>query len=81
LRKLCSGVSAERRISKFEQCGFLPKAATPTIVETKPANSVKKACERCGSFDVLEFAGKLLCAECVALAGSSCAGSSTEKGN
>jgi hypothetical protein len=78
LRKLCSGVSAERRISKFEQCGFLPKAATPTIVETKPA---KEACERCGSFDVMEIAGKFLCAECVALAGSSCACSSTEKIN
>ena len=43
-------------------------------METKPANLVEKACERCGSFDVLEFAGKFLCAECVALAGCGCAG-------
>jgi hypothetical protein len=45
------------------------------------SNSAKEACERCGSFDVMEIAGKFLCAECVALAGSSCAGSSTVKGN
>ena len=32
------------------------------------------ACERCGSFDVLEIAGKFLCADCVALAGCGCAG-------
>jgi len=45
-------------------------------VESKPANPATgdAACERCGSFDVLEIAGKLLCADCVALAGCGCAG-------
>jgi hypothetical protein len=33
-----------------------------------------EACESCGSFEALDIAGKFLCADCVALAGSSCAG-------
>jgi len=33
-----------------------------------------KACERCGSFDAREFAGMILCVDCVALAGCGCAG-------
>jgi hypothetical protein len=41
----------------------------PTITEIKDA-----ACERCGSFDVLEIAGQFLCADCVATAGCGCAG-------
>jgi len=36
------------------------------------------ACERCGSFEFLEFAGKLLCADCIALAGCGCAGHDEE---
>ena len=32
------------------------------------------ACERCGSFEVIEFAGKTLCADCIATAGCGCAG-------
>jgi hypothetical protein len=32
------------------------------------------ACERCGSFEVMEFAGKILCHDCVALAACGCAG-------
>ena len=32
------------------------------------------ACERCGSCDVMEFAGKWLCADCIATAGCGCAG-------
>jgi len=44
-------------------------------MEPKPAHSAEDAaCERCGSFDVLEFAEKFLCADCVALAGCGCAG-------
>jgi hypothetical protein len=41
-----------------------------------PERQVKTdaACERCGSFDVLEIAGEFLCADCVALAGCGCAG-------
>jgi hypothetical protein len=36
------------------------------IVESKPASSTEDAaCERCGIFDALEFAGKILCADCV----------------
>jgi len=31
-------------------------------------------CERCGSFDALEFTGKFLCADCIQLAGGGCAG-------
>jgi hypothetical protein len=46
-----------------------------SIMETTPANSAEDAqCERCGSFDVLEIAGKFLCADCVAQAGCGCAG-------
>jgi hypothetical protein len=37
-------------------------------------NSTNSACERCGSFDALEFAGKILCADCIQLAGCGCAG-------
>ena len=44
-------------------------------MESKPIKTTEDAaCGRCGSFDVLEFAGKFLCAECVALAGCGCAG-------
>jgi hypothetical protein len=32
------------------------------------------ACEGCGSFDAMEIAGKILCRDCVALAGCGCAG-------
>jgi hypothetical protein len=49
------------------------------LVEAKPASSIEDAaCERCGSFDVLEIAGKILCADCVALAGCACAGHGEE---
>jgi len=45
-------------------------------MESKPTNffSEDTACERCGRFEVLEIAGKFLCADCVALAGCGCAG-------
>jgi hypothetical protein len=44
-------------------------------MESQPSNlTVEAACEGCGSFEVLEFAGKFLCADCVALAGCGCAG-------
>ena len=44
-------------------------------METKPSNSTEDAaCERCGRFDALEFTGKFLCADCIALAGCGCAG-------
>ena len=42
--------------------------------EPQPPTGKAAACERCGSFDVLEFAGKLLCADCIALASCGCAG-------
>lgn len=45
-------------------------------ISTNPSfhHSTEPACERCGSFDVLEIAGQYLCPDCVALAGCSCAG-------
>ena len=43
-------------------------------------DSTSHACERCGSFDALEIAGKLLCADCVALAGCGCAGHGVDEG-
>ena len=44
-------------------------------METKPSNLTEDAaCERCGSFEVMEFAGKFLCADCIAQAGCGCAG-------
>jgi hypothetical protein len=49
-------------------------------MESKPARSTEEiACERCGSFDVLELAGKFLCADCVALAGCGCAGHGNDR--
>jgi hypothetical protein len=51
-------------------------------MESKPIKTTEDAaCERCGSFDVLEFAGKFLCAECVALAGCGCAGHGDDEAN
>jgi hypothetical protein len=38
------------------------------------------ACERCGSFDMMEIAGQTLCMDCIALAGCGCAGHDTENG-
>ena len=32
------------------------------------------ACENCGSHEVVELAGRFLCSDCVAVAGSACAG-------
>jgi hypothetical protein len=50
-------------------------------MESKPAGSTEAtACERCGSFDVLEIAGKFLCSNCVALAGCGCAGHDEDEG-
>jgi len=45
-------------------------------MESKSANSINedKACERCGSFEVLEISGLTLCADCVALVSCGCAG-------
>jgi hypothetical protein len=45
-------------------------------MEAKLTNPVSEnsACERCGSFDATEIAGEILCADCIALAGCSCAG-------
>lgn len=44
-------------------------------METKPDNPTEDAaCERCGSFDAMEFAGKVLCADCIQMAGCGCAG-------
>jgi hypothetical protein len=37
-----------------------------------------KCCEKCGQFDVIEIAGQFLCADCVALAGCGCGGSTTD---
>jgi len=38
------------------------------------------ACERCGSFEVMEFAGRTLCKDCIELAGCGCAGHGGEGG-
>ena len=52
-------------------------------VESKPANSVSEdvACDECGSFGALEIGDLKLCAECVTLAGSACAGSASDDGD
>jgi hypothetical protein len=47
-----------------------------TAPETKPASVA--TCERCGSFEPLQIAGTLLCADCVAEAGCACTGNDTE---
>ena len=33
-----------------------------------------RPCEACGQFDAIEMAGRVLCADCIALAGCGCAG-------
>jgi hypothetical protein len=48
-------------------------------MESNTATQEDAACERCGSFDVLELAGKFLCADCVAQAGCGCAGHGTQE--
>jgi hypothetical protein len=51
-------------------------------VSLPPENQAAEAvaCERCGSFDALEFAEKILCAECIQLAACGCAGHGDEVG-
>jgi len=52
------------------------------FVETKPVKPTEHAaCERCGSFDVLEIAGQFLCADCVATASCGCAGHGDSSGD
>jgi hypothetical protein len=46
--------------------------------DEKPEASAA-ACERCGSFDTMEFAGKILCADCIQLAGCGCAGHGSDE--
>jgi len=54
---------------------FNEKAPPAAAADLKnPTANEAAACERCGSLDVLEIAGRLLCADCVALAGCGCAG-------
>jgi hypothetical protein len=38
------------------------------------------ACDECGNFGALEIRDGKLCADCMTLAGSSCAGSSDDNG-
>jgi len=42
---------------------------------SRPAANEDAACEECGNFGALEIGERKLCADCVSLAGSSCAGS------
>jgi hypothetical protein len=46
------------------------------LVEAKSTNCVHDdvACEECGNFGAQEIGDRKLCADCVTLAGSSCAG-------
>jgi hypothetical protein len=46
----------------------------PVESEIAKATGETTACERCGSFEAMEIAGKFLCTDCVALAGCGCAG-------
>jgi len=46
-----------------------------TDTDQPAKNNPDAACERCGRFETLEIAGKILCPDCVALAGCACAGS------
>ena len=59
-----------------------PGSRNPARFTMQPFNESKPketaSCERCGSFDVLEIAGKILCPDCVALAGCGCAGHGTD---
>jgi hypothetical protein len=51
------------------------------FVESKPTNPLNAdaACDECGNFGALEIGDRKLCLECVALAGSSCAGSAADE--
>jgi hypothetical protein len=42
--------------------------------QTQSHSVENAACEHCGQLEVLEIAGKFLCADCIALAGCGCAG-------
>jgi hypothetical protein len=49
--------------------------AVQKIVEPDPIILIAHAgCDRCGSFDTHEIGDHMLCADCVILAASSCAG-------
>ena len=48
--------------------------AQPAPDECGKPDSHDCACERCGSFEAIEFAGKILCPDCISLAGCACAG-------
>ena len=50
-----------------------PDQPAPKAINTKDVQ-----CERCGSFDAMEFTGQFLCADCIALAGCGCAGHGDE---
>jgi hypothetical protein len=51
-------------------------------MEPNPASQTQDAaCERCGSFEAMEFAGKILCADCIQLAGCGCAGHGSDDEN
>jgi len=52
----------------------LMKTANPESSQSKDA-----ACERCGSFETIEFAGKTLCTDCIQLAGCACAGHGSDE--
>ena len=51
-------------------------------VESEPTDPVDAGavCEKCGNFGALEIGERKLCADCVTLASSSCAGSADEDG-
>jgi nitrate/TMAO reductase-like tetraheme cytochrome c subunit len=44
-----------------------------------PHQNQDAACERCGSFDAMEFADQMLCADCIQLAGCGCAGHGSDE--
>jgi hypothetical protein len=50
-------------------------------VNSKPETKSPEeaACERCGSFEAMEFAGKILCADCIQLAACACAGHGSDE--
>jgi hypothetical protein len=52
---------------------------TDTLANPVPENGAPIACERCGSFDAIEFAERILCTDCIALAGCGCAGHGDEE--
>jgi hypothetical protein len=47
-------------------------------IDSQTGTAADEICDECGRFGASEIGGHKLCAECVTLAGSACAGSASD---